>query len=231
MNSKAVYIFPFYSFNSKELYNNLKGFSIDEVKLLLTTLYLNVLENLTGKEEKLDVYCIWEENEKGNINDELKNKNYNFIFADITNKKVILNKLSSKEFLSYKSNLIVFSDVIDIKSSDYDHYYNLLNIEEPSLLVAKDKENNIAAFGFNTYSEEIITSLLLSGFNYDDFLVHLNSCKYFIHTVNNILLVRNIDNFKKLYHNLSQKKSIEYCSQHMHEKFTDLFVEHKDLLK
>jgi hypothetical protein len=231
MNSKAVYIFPFYSFNSEELHNNLQGFSKAEVKLLLTTLYLNVLENLTGKEEKLDIYCIWDENEKDNIIDELKNKNYNFIFADISNKKVILNKLSSKEFLSYKSNLIVFSEVIDIKSKDYDHYFNLLNIEEPSLVVAKDGENNIAAFGFNTFSEEIIVSLSLSEFNYNDFLVHLNSCKYFIHTVSNILLVRNINNFKQLYHNLSQKKSIEYCSQHMHEKFTDLFVEHKDLLK
>lgn len=231
MNSKAIFIFPFYALTDEELYNNLNKFKKEDVQFLTSTLYLNILGNLNGKEDKIDIHCIWDENEKDNLPDELKNNNRKIIFKDLSNKKIIFEKFSSKEFSFYKNNLIVFSDVVDIRPSDYDQYFNLLNIEKDSLVIAKDKENNIAVLGFNNYSEEIIGSLVLSDFNYNNFLSRIKSCEHFIHIVNDVLLVRNIKNFKQLYLELSQKKSIEYCSQQMHERFTHLFVEYKDLLK
>ena len=231
MNSKAVYILPFYFSNAKELSNNLDGFSKGDISFLFETLYLNILENLIGKQAKIDIYCIWDENRKDNLPDEFKNSNYNIVFSDVSKKKLILERLSSKEFLSHKNNLIIFSDAIDIRPSDYEQYFNLLNIEDESLVIAKDKENNIAVLGFNNYSEEIIGSLVLSGFDYNNFLIRIKSCEHFMHIVNDVLLVRSINHFKRLYLELSQKRSIEYCSQRMHERFTHLFVEYKDLLK
>jgi hypothetical protein len=231
MNSKAVYIFPYYSYHIEELFKNLDRFNKDDVLYLTSTLYFNILENLNGKEDKLDIYCIWNESDRENLPDELKNINYRIVFTDVSNKKIIFEKLSNKEFTSYKNNLIMFSDVIDVKPSDYEQYFNLLNIEDESLVIAKDKENNIAAFGFNNYSNEIMESLLRSNFNYNDFLGRIKSCAHFMHIVNDVLLVRNISDFKQLYVELSQKKSKEYCSQKMHERFTHLFVEYKDLLK
>jgi len=231
MNSKAIYIFPFYAFYTDELYKKFVEFKKEDVLFLATTLYLNILENLIGREDKIDIYCIWDESKKDNLPDELKNINHKIIFKDLSNKKILFEKLSSKEFLSYKNNLIVFSDAIDIRPSDYEQYFNLLNIEDESLVIAKDKENNIAVLGFNNYSDEIISSLVLSGFDYNNFLSRIKSCEHFMHIVNDVLLVRNINNFKQLYLELSQKKSIEYCSQPMHERFTHLFVEYKDLLK
>ncbi len=231
MNSKAVYIFPYYFFYSNEIYKSLDGFSKEDISLLFTTLYLNVLENLAGKEDKVDIYCIWNEIDKENLPEEFVNFNYKMIFTNVSDKKQIFEKLSSKQFSLYKNNLIVFSDVIDIRSSDYDQYFNLLNIDDESLVIAKEKENNIAVLGFNNYSDEIISSLVLSGFDYNDFLSRIKSSEHFIHIVNDVLLVRSITNFKQLYAELSQKKSMEYCSQKMHERFTHLFVEYKDLLK
>ena len=233
MNSKAVYILPFYFSHAKELSNNLDGFSKDDISFLFETLYLNILENLIGKQAKIEIYCIWDENRKDNLPDEFKNSNYNIVFSDVSKKKLILERLSSKEFLSHKNNLIIFSDAIDIRPSDYEQYFNLLNIEDESLVIAKNKENSIAVFGFNNYSEEIINNLILSNFSYNDFLGRVKSCEHFMHIVNDVLLVRNLNlyNFKQLYQELSQKKSIEYCSQPMHERFTNLFVEYNDLLK
>ena len=231
MNSKAIYIFPFYTFYAEELYKNFNEFKKEDVIFLATTLYLNILENFNGKEDKIDIYCIWDESEKDSLPVELKNNNHKIIFKDPSNKKIIFEKLSSKEFLSYKNNVIVFSDAINIRTSDYVQYFNLLNIEDESLVIAKDKENNIAVLGFNNFSEEIISSLVLSGFDYNIFLSRIKSCAHFMHIINDVLLVRSINHFKQLYLELSQKKSIEYCSQQMHERFTHLFVEYKDLLK
>lgn len=231
MNSKAVYIFPYYFFHSDEMFISLAGFSKEDTFFLTSTLYLNILENLYGKEDKIDLYCIWNESDKENLPEELKINSYKIIYTDVSNKKIIFEKLSSKEFLSYKNNLLVCSDAIDVKPTDYEQYFNLLNIENESLVIAKNKENNIAVFGFNNYSEEIINSLLLSEFNYNNFLGRIKSSAHFMHIVNDVLLVRTISDYKQLYLELSKKKSMEYCSQKMHERFTHLFVEYKDLLK
>ena len=170
MNSKAVYIFPYYFFHSDEIFFSSDGFRKEDAFFLISTLYLNILENLYNKEDKIDLYCIWNESDKDNLPEELKRNNYKIIYTDVSNKKIIFDKLSSKEFLSYKNNLLVCSDVIDVKPSDYEQYFNLLNIENESLVIAKNKENNIAVFGFNNYSEEINKSLLLSEFDYSNFL-------------------------------------------------------------
>ena len=59
MNSKAVYIFPYYAYHIEKLYKNLDRFNKDDVLYLTSTLYYNILENLNSKVDKLDIYCIW----------------------------------------------------------------------------------------------------------------------------------------------------------------------------
>ena len=231
MSSNAVYIFPSELFHPEKINSSLNGFKEEDILFLAATLYLNILENLNGKKDKLNVYCIWDENEKDNLTEELKNSNCNFIFVDVSKQKELFEKLSAKEFLSYKNNLVVFSDVINLKPNDYDQCFKLLSAENESLVIAKNKEGSIAAFGFNKYSEDIFSGLITSKFNYDDFLGKIKSSEHFMHIVSDVLLVRNINNFKQLYFELSQKKSQVYCSQQMHERFTHLFVEYKDLLK
>jgi len=110
-------------------------------------------------------------------------------------------------------------------------YFNLLNIDDESLLIGKSKEGVIGVFGFNSYSVDIFNCLVKSDFNYNAFLSCIKTFNHFIHTLNDILLIKNIEHFKQLYIELSQKKSMEYCSQQMHEKFTHLFIEYKELLK
>ena len=65
----------------------------------------------------------------------------------------------------------------------------------------------------------------------DKFLSYNKSCDYFVNTLSDVISVIDVNDFKKLYTELSLKKSNEYCSQQMHERFTHLFVEYKDLLK
>lgn len=231
MNSKAIYILPSDLFDLQSAKNSLNGFAEKDIIYLAQTLYINILENLHGKENKFDVYCIWDEKEKENLPEEFKLGNYKIFFIDLTNKNLLFEKLSSKEFGLYKNNLIVISNVIDLKPIDYDQCFNLLSTENESLVIAKNKEGMIAAFGFNKYSKEIFQSFISSNFSYNELLSVIKSCEHFMHIINDVLLVNNINNFKQLYLELSQKQSMTYCSQQMHERFTHLFVEYKDLLK
>ena len=168
--------------------------------------------------------------DKDFLTDGLIDESSKTIFYDIRELKSLIKEFSSKEFLSYKNNLIIFSDVIDIRSIDIDKYFNLLSMDDKSLVIATSTDRRIKVFGFNSYSDDLLKNISDSDFNMDKFLIYNKSCAYFVNTLNQVLAISNIDDFKKLYSELSQKSSWDYCSQQMHERFTHLFVEYKDLL-
>lgn len=231
MKLNAVYIFPERSIFNPELVKNFESFNKEDSLLLHSTLYLNLYNNLIGKELNAEIYCLLDEQDKEFLPAMLNNSNIKILFEKLNNKKGLFNNLSSNKFSLHKNNLIIFSDIMGINSTDVEKYYRLLNIEDESLLVGRSRDNCVVILGFNNYSDEVFKNLLDVNFNYDELLIKLSSLNYFIHTTQNILRINNLNDFKELYSDLSQKKSIEYCSQQMHEKFTHLFVEYKELLK
>ena len=231
MNQNAVYIIPQSSFLNPANINVFENFSNNDSILLRSTLYLNLVENFLNKNNKIDFYFYFDENDKEFLSNEFVLDKLNLLFIDLKNKRLFFENLSAKEFLKHKNNLIISPDLIGINISELEKIINLLNIEDESLVIGKSKEGEIGILGFNNYFPEIFENLIKTDFRFDDFLSRLKSSNHFIHTLNDILLIRNINNFKQLYTELSQKKSIEYCSQEMHERFTHLFIEYKELLK
>lgn len=231
MFNNAAYIIPSASFLNPVELSTFENFSIDDSKYLRSALYLNLVENFLIDENKTDCYFVLDECDRDFITDDFKVDKLNFHFADLKNQNLLFESLFFKEFSSYKNNIILSSDLIGINRIELDKYFNLLNIDDESLLIGKSKEGVIGVFGFNSYSVDIFKCLVKSDFNYNNFLSCTKTLIHFIHTLNDILLIKNIEHFKQLYIELSQKKSIEYCSQQMHEKFTHLFIEYKELLK
>lgn len=231
MNQTAAYIIPNTAILNPELIQPFENFGINDSILLRSTLYLNLVENFISKDSKTDFYFYLDIGDKDFITDEFRISKLNLKFGDLSNKNLFFENLSSKEFSSYKNNTLINSDLIGLNILDLEKLTNLLNIEDESLLINKSKSGDIGIFGFNNYSNEIFKSLINANFKYDEFLSRIKSLSHFIHTTNDILLIKNINDFRQLYFELSQKKSIEYCSQKMHERFTHLFIEYKDLLK
>jgi len=231
MFNNAAYIIPSASFLNPVLLSTFENFSIDDSKFLRSALYLNLVENFLIGEKKNDYYFVLDEFDRDFITDDFKFDNLNFHFADLTKQKLLFENLFLKEFSSHKNNIVLSSDIIGINHTELDKYFNLLNIDDESLLIGKSKEGVIGMFGFNSYSVDIFNCLVKSDFIYNNFLSCTKTLNHFIHTLNDILLIKNIEHFKQLYIELSQKKSIEYCSQKIHEKFTHLFIEYKELLK
>ena len=54
----------------------------------------------------------------------LLKKQQKIIFGDVNDLKLLFKELSGKEFISYKNNLIIFSDVINIRASDIEQYFS-----------------------------------------------------------------------------------------------------------
>lgn len=231
MKQNAIYIIPPFSISQRLNDDNFKQLSDEDYSFLKSTLYFNLLENVTQRKDKVDIFIILDNSDKDFLQFESLDKSTKNIFCDSKDLKSLLKELSTKEFTSHKNNLLVFSDVIDIRPVDIDKYFSLLSIDDKSLVIATSNERNIKAFGFNSYSDDLLKYISDSDFIMDKFLSYNKSCEYFVNTVSQVLSINNVDDFKKLYTELSLKSSWEYCSQQMHERFTHLFVEYKDLLK
>ncbi len=135
-----------------------------------------------------------------------------------------------KKSLGYSNNIFILSDSIGISHESITNCFNLLNIEDDSLVIGKTFSGNISFIAYNNIDVKIANYLFQSDFNYMRFLSFLDTCPAFISIVEKFQRIISLDDFRKLYIELSKKESLDYCSQQMHERFTHLFIEHKELL-
>lgn len=231
MKNTAAYILPVSSFAEQTENELLNRFSDQDLEYFRITICLNVLENLLLRNDKIDVFLILDDTDKEKIILELNDDQINVLNLNSYNLKFLLNSLSTNNFSSYKNNIIIFSDVIDFRPTDLDKHLSLLSIDDNSISISKSQNGKIKVFGFNNYTEELTKYLIESDFVLDNFLGYNKSTAYFVNILNDIMEISNQEDFKKLYSELSVKSSYEYCSEKMHERFTHIFIEYKDLLK
>jgi hypothetical protein len=139
--------------------------------------------------------------------------------------------MSEKYFNNFRNNLLIFSNSICVSANDIQQAFNLLSIEDEAVVIGRTNDGEVTFIGFNTFNFELFGEIDWDNFTYDNFLTYVSKHEHFLHVINNFLVVKNAEGFKSLYKELSKKESLSYCSQNMHEKFTHLFIEYKDLLK
>ncbi len=159
------------------------------------------------------------------------NINITSFFGDTCVKQNYIKSLAEKFSNKFSNNLIIFSNSIGISSNDISKAFNLLAMEDEAIVIGKSFSSRIAFIGFNSYNKELFMDIDWENLNYDSLLLKVNKHENFIHVMNNFMLIENLNDFKQLYAELSKKESLSYCSQQMHEKFTHLFIEYKELLK
>ncbi|HKB85357.1 MAG TPA: hypothetical protein VKD08_04245 [Ignavibacteriaceae bacterium] len=142
-----------------------------------------------------------------------------------------IKNLNDKYFKRFHSNIIIFAHSIGVSGQDVKKIFSLLEMEDESLLIGRDNDERIALLGFNTYNEELMGNIFEDRNHYNEMLIKASKHENFVHTLNNFMLIESREDFKKLYSELSKKESLTYCNQDIHEKFTHLFIEYKDLLK
>jgi hypothetical protein len=128
-----------------------------------------------------------------------------------------------------KSLFILFNS-IGIKKDDITKAFDLLSIDDRAVVIGKSGNSRIAFIGSNTGNESDIFTLLSGNYQYEKLLNILSKEDIFLHSIENFLSVDSFNDVKKLYIKLSKKDSLSFCSEIMHERFNDLFVEYKELL-
>jgi hypothetical protein len=146
----------------------------------------------------------------------------NLVLLNITTKEKLRDSLRELELKRYSKFLFAFFNSMGIKKEDICKTFNLLTVDDQAITVGKADNERIAFVGTNKIEENLLTKLSAQHAKYNNFL--------FLHTINNFFSINNFQDVKKLYIELSKKESLSFCSENMHERFNDLFVEYKYLL-
>jgi hypothetical protein len=229
--NSSIYLFPMHSIFAPEHTPPFESFDIEHSSLLYSALTENYKEIFESFEGKLNSVFVFDEKDKDHLSDEFKDERINLFFGDTSEKTIMLKNLADKYFNNYGNNLIIFSNSICLAPNDIQQALNLLSINDEAMVIGKTSAGGVTFLGFNSFNHELFSEIDWNNFNYDNFLLYTSKHEHFLHVIDNFLVVRNIDDFKELYKELSKKESLAYCSQNMHEKFTHLFIEYKDLLK
>ncbi len=228
-HNSSIYILSLHPVFNKELVPSFESLDKEHSTYLYESLLLNHKELTNKFYDNSNIIFCFDQNDKEHLTENF-NKAENINFID-TSRENILKSLSDKYFSRFNNNIIVFFNSIGITDNDLNNALNLLSIEDEAIVLGKSINESLSFIGFNSFNGNIFEEDDLLELNYDSFLNRAAKFEHFIHVLDNFMLIKNIDDFQELYNRLSKKDSFAYCSQEIHERFTNLFIEYKDLLK
>ncbi len=230
-SNSSIYLLSNSSIFNKETLSNFEMFNVENTYLLYSSLLLNHKEIFDQLPRNIRMTFCFDEKDKGSLPNEFNSNASEIIFYDLSNKHNLLKVLSEKYFNESTNNLLIFSNSIGFSANDIKKVFSLLGMEDETIVVGKSLSNKIVFIGFNSFNPELFWEVEWNLLNYDNFLSKVSKHDNFIHVLGNYMSINNLDDFRNLYSELSKKESLSYCSQNMHERFTNLFIEYKELLK
>jgi len=141
-------------------------------------------------------------------------------FASIFDKR----KVDAKNFI------FVHPDFVGLTETDIMQILDLLTLEDDVLILKKTFHKKIALFATNNFQNEIPRLIHKKNFVCDSALKKLCSLDYQFYKLKNVFSLSHANDFKELYQVLSRKENYSCCSKKMHDRFTHLFIEYKELL-
>lgn len=208
----------------------ISNLSVSYTIYLNSLLFLNWMEILAVLNENFNIISILSEKDKEYIPKDFFLPDIQNLFISRQNLEGFLDEIPLLPYTIDSKILLIFYNSIGFKQSDIERVFNLIQVEETSVVIAKSKRDKIILTCSYGLDRELIDSLQKSKRDYTKYLNFISNKDIFIHTLEDFLSIDDFEDIKKLYIELSKKESLSYCSQEMHESFNDLFVEYKELL-
>jgi hypothetical protein len=198
--------------------------------LLYSSLLLNYKELLETNSAQANYYFLIDESDRDFVTTEFADS-ARIIWINSHEKISALKNISDKYFINYNNNIIIPSDTMGIYSKDFKKTFNLLAVEDDAIVAGRAYNDKISFIGFNRLDDNFFTDFNWDDLNYLKGLSALCRQNIFLQVIDGCMIIETTEEYRKLYQELSKKESLAYCSQNMHEKFTSLFIEYKELLK
>ena len=198
---------------------------------LNTLLLSNYLDLIHKIELKADFACLLDERDKEFVSINYLPAKFNLYYYHPGVKESFAGLLSANNPANYSKSVLIDANSMGVSENTINKILDLLSIEDASIIIGRTTKNKLAFMGVNRYDEELNSGFQAAHFNYDKFLAGISTKNYFLTVLDGFLALNDFDDFRELYFRLSKKNSLAYCSEEMHEKFNNIFIEYKDYLK
>jgi len=207
-------------------------FSKEDSSFLYVTLLENLYEIFSALFPREDIFVCLNEKDKNNLSREtlspfLSNNLFYFNDAAFANEFI---SLFDKRRSDAKNFIFVHPDFVGLTKTDILQMLDLLLLEDDVLLLKKTLHKKIALFATNKFQNEIPGLIHKKNFVCDSALKKLCALDYQLYKLKNVFSLAHANDFKELYKMLSRKENYACCSKKMHDRFTHLFIEYKELL-
>lgn len=129
-----------------------------------------------------------------------------------------------------KNFIFVRPDFVGLTKIDILQILDILLLEDDVLIFKKSLHKKIALFATNKFQNEIPKLIHKKNFVCDSSLKKLCGLDYQLYQLKDVFSLAHVNDFKELYKMLSRKENYTCCSKQMHDRFTHLFIEYKELL-
>ena len=204
--------------------------SLDYSIYLNTLLISNWVEIFSEMSDRYNLITLLDSGDKEFHSKYLFPENFITVYYESDQFVNLGEKFIHPKINSNSNNLIIFSNSMGLNQKDILRIFNLLQSEEPSIVIGKSTDEAITFVCSSGHDPELIDAMFISKRNFEEYLKLISHKDILIHTLDKFLSINDFQDIKKLYIELSKKESLSYCSQKMHESFNDLFIEYKELL-
>ncbi|GMU89643.1 MAG: hypothetical protein AMXMBFR49_18500 [Chlorobiota bacterium] len=152
------------------------------------------------------------------------------VFYEEGNQGHILDEIGEEALHEQELLIIVNPAVMGLTANDYDDLLNFTDQEDEVAFIARSSNGWVSSVSFN-YNETAQKNVICGiGDPWVKVLRSVSMLEARPLITTSGLVVRGKKDFRSLYDFLSSKESIPACSFEMHDRFTELFVEYKELL-
>lgn len=200
------------------------------------SIYLNALlisnwaEILTGLKDEYNLVALFDSRDKEHLPKYFLPDDFNLNYYHNEESEYFVEKYIRSSVNKGSNCLLIFGNTIGVTNNDVVRAFNLLQPDEPSIVIGRSIQNQTAFVCTSDSEIELIDFLFNAKRNFEEYLKLISARDIYFHTLDKFLIINDLENIKKLYIELSKKESLSYCSQKMHESFNDLFIEYKVLL-
>ena len=230
-NINAVYLLadhPFLNTKHAPLFGKL---NLNDSIFLYSQLFINNLKNLSGLQNQANLICCMDNMDKDFIPKNFIPEEVNLYFISTKNIPKQFDDLGKKFFQHHSNNVLIHLNIFGVSLSKFVKLFDLLSVEDESIVVGKTDKDKVGFIGSNNLNEKIYEEFFLSKLDYEKYLADISNKDNFVNVYSGFLAINDMEDFRSLYDELSKKESLEYCSHEMHERFTHLFIEYRELLK
>jgi len=207
-------------------------FSGEDASFLYVTLLKNLYEIFSSIYAKEDLFISLHEKDADAVSAEISFPflKANTMYFDETTFTENFASLFDKRNPEAKNYIFIRPDFIGLTGKDILQINDLLSLEDDVLVLLKSQHKKIVFFATNKFQNDIPNLIRKKNFVCESALKKLCLLDYQLYKLKNVFSLAHVNDFKELYKLLSRKENYSCCSKKMHDRFTHLFIEYKELL-